>query len=183
MSIPIIMRKTALAAAVFLVLAACGSGETPLVEPTTSSASVSLPSTGELEAAAAELCTAGSWVGIREGTSLASEAAGLDVSEDVLFSAIRRHCPDTVYRPLTRAEIDWCGDGTGFGHNYFKVIAAGVEFDIESFSIVEATLIRRAANGLELSDYDVELLTAELQTMTESSRFERDWAEACRTTF
>jgi hypothetical protein len=179
------MRRTALAAAVFLVLAACGSGEAPLAQPTTSSsaATASLPSTDELETAAVGLCTAGAWVGIREGTSLASEAAGLDVPEDVLFSAIRRQCPDTVYRPLSQAEIDWCGDGTGFGHNYFTVIAAGVEFDIESFSIVEANLITRAANGLELSDYEVELLTAELQTMTESSRFERDWAEACRTTF
>ena len=29
----------------------------------------------------------------------------------------------------------------------------------------------------------IELLTAGLQTMSESSRFERDWATACRSTF
>jgi len=62
-------------------------------------------------------------------------------------------------------------------------VGAGVELDIESFSIVESKLVAKAANGVEMSDYEIELLTAELQTMTESSRFERDWAEACRTTF
>ncbi|MGI9649511.1 MAG: hypothetical protein ACR2OI_13445 [Acidimicrobiia bacterium] len=177
------MRKTALAAAVILVLAACGGSETPGAEPAPSSTAAALPSTGDLEAAATELCTAAGWVGIREGTGFASEAGLLDVSEDALWAAVRRQCPDTVYRPLTQAEVDWCGDGLGFGQNYFRVIAAGVEYDIESFSIVEATLVNRAANGLELSDYEVELLTAELQTMAESSRFERDWAEACRTTY
>ena len=60
------------------------------------------------------------------------------------------------------------------------VIAAGVNLGIESFIVVEGGLVSRAANGIELTDYEVELLTAELQTMSESSRFERDWAEACR---
>ena len=177
------MRTSALAAAVLVFLAACGGSETSAAQPAPSSTPASLPSTGDLEAAADELCTASAWVGIREGTGFASEAAQLEISEDVLFAAIRRRCPDTVYRPLSRAEVDWCGDGQGFGQNYFRVIAAGVEFDIESFSIVEANLVARAANGIEMSDYEIELLSAELQTMAESSRFERDWAEACRTTF
>jgi hypothetical protein len=142
-----------------------------------------LPPTADLEAAAQGVCTEHSWVGVRDGSHFSAQAAQFDMSSEQFFAAVRRQCPDTVYRPLSQAEVAWCGDGRGFGQNYFRVVAAGVDLDIESFSIVEAKLIARAANGIELSDYEVELLTAELQTMTESSRFERDWAEACRTTF
>lgn len=162
-------------------LAACGSSATAAPAPTT--APVDVPSTAALDAAADEICAAHAWVGLREDAKLETEAAALDATSDVVLSAVRRRCPDTVYEPLSRAEIDWCGDGLSFGRNYFRVIAAGVDLGIESFSIVEAGLVAKAAAGVELTDYEVELLTAELQTMSESSRFERDWAEACRTTF
>ena len=163
-------------------LTACGSQ--PAAAPTsTTSAAAPNPSTAELDAAATAICADHSWTGLREDVSFAEEAAAVDATDDVLWSAIRRTCPDTVYAPLSKAEVDWCGDGRSFGQNYFKVIAAGVELDIESFAVVERGLVTRAANGIELSDYEIELLTAELQTMSESSRFERDWAAACRTTF
>jgi len=177
------MRTTALAAAVLLVLAACGGGETPAAPPAPSSSLAALPGTAELDAAAQEVCTDHSWVGVREGSTFSAQADELGISNDAFLAAVRRQCPDTVYRPLSQAEIDWCGDGHGYGQNYFRVVGAGVELDIESFSIVESKLVAKAANGVEMSDYEIELLTAELQTMTESSRFERDWAEACRTTF
>ena len=164
------------------VLAACGS-QTAAVPASTTLPATPSPSTAELDALAEEICTEHAWIGIRDDADFSAQAATLEATSDAVLSAIRRGCPDTVYTPLTRAEIDWCGDGRSFGQNYFKVIAAGVRLGIESFAIVEGGLVSRAANGVELTDYEIELLTAELQTMSESSRFERDWAEACRTTF
>lgn len=71
-----------------------------------------------------------------------------------------------------------------FGRNFFLVVAAGVELGIESFTVVEPALVAKATDrSAELTDYEIELLTAELQTMSESSRFDRDWAQACRSTF
>ena len=164
------------------VLAACGSQSAAAPAPTTVPA-VPSPSTDQLDATAEEICADHVWTGIRDDTDFVAQASALDASSDVVLSAVRRACPQTVYSPLSQAEVDWCGDGRAFGLNYFKVIAAGIELGIESFAIVEGGLVSRAANGMELTDYEVELLTAQLQTMTESSRFERDWAEACRSTF
>jgi hypothetical protein len=174
--------KHVMAAALLWLVAACGSQPAAAPSSTTLLAAPS-PSTAELDAAADEICRGNSWTGIRDGASFAEEAAVLAVSSDVVLSAVRRACPDALFTPLSQAEVDWCGDGRSFGQNYFKVIAAGVDQGIESFAIVEADLIAKAANGIELTDYEIELLTAELQTMSESSRFERDWAEACRTTY
>jgi hypothetical protein len=141
------------------------------------------PTSGELERVAEDICTRSGWVGIAEPPSFTVESTALGVSDQAVEAAVRRHCPDTFYEPLTTAEVDWCGNGHSFGRNYFKVIAAGVDLGIESFAVVEGALVTKAANGIDLTDYEIELLTAELQTMSESSRFERDWAEACRTTY
>ena len=164
------------------VLAACGSE--PAARPaSTTLPAASSPSTDRLAAVAETICLDNAWIGIREDTSFAGPAAELDVASDDVLAAVRRHCPETVYVPLSKAEIDWCGDGLSFGQNYFKVIEAGIGLGVESFVVVEGGLVSRAANGVELTGYEIELLTAELQTMSESSRFERDWAEACRSTF
>ncbi len=164
------------------LLTACASQPAALPSSTTPPAAP-VPSTADLDAAAGRLCRDHAWTGISDSTSFDAEAAALDVSADVILSAVRRACPDTLYTPLSKAEVDWCGDGRSFGQNYFKVIAAGVDLGVESFVIVEGPLVSKAANGIELSDYEIEILTAELQTMSESSRFERDWAQACRSTF
>ena len=175
------MRHLPLLALIGL-LAACGSQAAAAPTSTTPLAVPSL-SSDALEAAAGAICADHAWVGIRDDGDFDEQATALEVTPDAVLAAVRRTCPDTVYTPLSRAEVDWCGDGRSFGLNYFKVIAAGVSLGIESFAIVEGGLVSKAANGIELTDYEIELLTAELQTMSESSRFERDWAEACRSTF
>jgi hypothetical protein len=167
-----------------LLLAACAQ---VTVETTTpSGANLAPPSesptTAALEEAASEICARHAWIGIREPAPFTDGAAGLGVTPDVLDAAVRRRCADSFYQPLSRAEADWCGDGLGFGRNFFLVVTAGVDLGVESFTIVEPGLVARASRGAELTDYEIELLTAELQTMTESSRFERDWATACRAT-
>lgn len=175
--------KRAVLAALCVLVAACGSSSEAAPLPSSTVAVAPSPSTAALDAAAAEVCQTHAWSGLRADARLTEYLPTAEVSADVLASAIRRTCPDVVYEPLSRAETDWCGDGMSFGRNYFKVIAAGVDLGIESFAVVEAGLVSKAANGVELSDYEVELLTAALQTMSESTRFERDWAAACRTTF
>lgn len=169
--------------ALLLILGSCSSVtvETGRLTGTTA---VENPSTTQVEAAAGEICARHVWVGIPEPAEFLEEATEMSVDPVILTLAVRRQCPNTIYRPLSRAEVDWCGDGLGFGQNFFAVIAEGVDLGIESFTVVEPGLLAKATNrNYELTDYEVELFTAELQTMTESSRFERDWAEACRATF
>lgn len=180
------MNRRASLAILALVLAACAE---VTVERTTLPDRALPPATVEaatdaVEATAIEICTEHAWVGIAEPARFADRAAELGVPDDVLAAAVRRHCPDTLYEPLSKAEVDWCGDGVSFGQNFFRVVEAGVDLGIESFAVVDPVLISRAASrSVELTDYDIELLTAGLQTMSESSRFERDWATACRSTF
>jgi len=180
------MNRRASLAILVLALAACAQ---VTVETTTLSDRALPPApagadTAAVDAAAGEICTEHAWVGIAEPVSFADQAAELGFAEDALTAAVRRNCPDTFYEPLTKAEVDWCGDGVSFGQNFFRVVEAGVDLGIESFAVVDPALIARAASRtVELSDYEVELLTAGLQTMSESSRFERDWAAACRSTF
>jgi hypothetical protein len=180
------MNRRASLAILALVLAACAQ---VTVETTTLSDRSLPPATvgpvsADVDPAAAEICTEHAWVGIAEPASFADRAAELGVADDVLTAAVRRQCPDTFYEPLSKAEVDWCGDGVSFGQNFFRVVEAGTDLGIESFAVVDPALISRAAGRtVELSDYDIELLTAGLQTMSESSRFERDWATACRSTF
>ncbi|MDH3540428.1 MAG: hypothetical protein OEP52_10555 [Acidimicrobiia bacterium] len=180
------MRRIAVTVAAALVLGACAevTVETSQLSSGTLLPSVADSTTGALEDLAADICRRHAWTGLPASTAFDAEAADLKVAEDVVASAVRRRCPDTIYEPLSRAEVDWCGTGTNFGQNFFRVVAAGVDLGIESFTIVEPALIAKVATrSAELSDYEVELLTAELQTMSESSRFARDWAEACRATF
>jgi hypothetical protein len=170
---------------VALALGACSE---VTVETSQLSGGTLLPSvadpTSALEALATDICTQHAWTGLRNTTAFDAEAGELGITEDLVANAITRRCPDTVYEPLSRAEVDWCGTGSNFGQNFFRVVQAGVDLGIESFTIVEPGLIAKATSrSAELSDYEVELLTAELQTMSESSRFERDWAEACRSTY
>jgi len=180
------MNRRASLAILALVLAACAQ---VTVETTTLSDRALPPATvgqvsADVDPAASEICTEHAWVGIAEPASFADRAAELGVADDVLAAAVRRQCPDTFYEPLSKAEVDWCGDGVSFGQNFFRVVEAGTDLGIESFAVVDPALISRAASRtVELSDYDIELLTAGLQTMSESSRFERDWATACRSTF
>ena len=174
---------TRLLAALVLVLGACSS---VTVETTTLSGSVPpvTTATTEVDSTAQDICQERVWVGIPEPGLFPAEADNLSVEPAFLTQAVRSRCPDTFYEPLTKAEVDWCGDGFGFGQNFFMVIGAGLDLGIESFTVVEAGLLAKATSrSAELSDYEIELFTAELQTMTESSRFERDWAEACRATF
>lgn len=180
------MKRLAVVIAAALVVGACSevtvetsqlSGGTllPPVEDTTTAA---------LEQLADTICTQNAWSGITETAIFEEESASLGVSSEAVSSAVHRRCPDTIYEPLSRAEIDWCGTGSNFGQNFFLVVEAGVDLGIESFTIVEPALIAKATSRTtELTDYEVELFTAELQTMSESSRFERDWAAACRSTF
>jgi hypothetical protein len=180
------MPGRALIAALCLVFTAC----TQVTVETTTLSDRALPpadaaTTGlAAEEAAAGICEANAWAGMPEPATFAGPASELDVDEEALAAAVRRRCPDLFYEPLSRAEIDWCGDGVSFGQNFFRVVQAGVDLGIQSFAVVDPGLISKAAGRTaELSDYDIELLTAGLQTMAESSRFERDWAEACRSTF
>lgn len=180
------MRRLAVVIAAVLVVGACSevtvetsqlSGGTllPPVEDTTAAA---------LDVLTTDICAQHAWAGLPAATVFEAEAADLGVTEDTVANAVRRRCPDTFYEPLSRAEVDWCGTGSNFGQNFFLVVEAGVDLGIESFTIVEPGLIAKATSrSAELSDYEVELFTAELQTMSESTRFERDWAEACRSTF
>ena len=180
------MRRLAVTIAALLLLAACSevTVETSRLSGGTLLPSVEDPTDAALHELASDICTQHAWTGLPTGTVFEDEASDLGVTEDTVSNAVRRECPDTFYEPLSRAEVDWCGSGSNFGQNFFHVVEAGVELGIESFSIVEPALIAKATSrSAELSDYDVEMLTAELQTMSESSRFERDWAEACRSTF
>ena len=169
--------------ALMLVVAACA--QVSVQTTTLSSGSLpESPQTSKVDGSAAEICSEHAWVGIAEPAEFTAEAGRLSVEPDVLIRAVRAACPETFYQPLSRAEVDWCGDGKGFGQNFFRVVQAGVGLGIESFSIIESGLVAKATNrNYDLSDYEVELLTAELQTMSESTRFERDWATACRDTF
>ena len=179
------MNGRTLAAILGFVLAAC----TQVTVETTTLTDRSLPpaeigpATNAAAIAAPAICDESAWTGIAEPATLAEQAAELGIADEVLVSAVRRACPEVFYEPLSRAEMDWCGDGVSFGQNFFRVVAAGVDLDIESFVVVDAGLISKAANrSTELTDYEIELLTAGLQTMAESSRFDRDWAAACRST-
>jgi hypothetical protein len=180
------MKRLAGFLAAVLVVAACAE---VTVETSQLSGGTLLPPIADsteaaLEALTTDICAQHAWTGLHAETAFDDEAAQLGVTEDTVATAVRRRCPDTLYEPLSRAEVDWCGTGSNFGQNFFRVVEAGVDLGIESFTIVEPGLIAKATSrGAELTDYEVELLTAELQTMSESSRFERDWAEACRTTF
>ena len=165
-----------------VVLAACGS-PAPAATPAPTTAAALPADTSAVDDTAGEICRQHAWTGIRAGVEFTVEADTLGIAGDVLTGAVRRTCPDTWYEPLSQAEIDWCGDGLGFGRNFFTVVAAGVEGGVESFTVVDPGLVSKAAAGRELSDYEIELLTAGLQTMSESSRFDRDWAAACRLTF
>ncbi|NNF87288.1 MAG: hypothetical protein HKO63_10485 [Acidimicrobiia bacterium] len=179
------MNRRVSLAILALVLAACAqvTVETTTLSDRSLPPATAGPDPADLEAAATEICTEHGWVGIAEPASFADEAAALGVADDVLAAAVHRRCPESFYEPLAKAEVDWCGDGLGFGQNFFRVVEAGVDLGIESFVVVDAGLISKAAaRRVELSDYEVELLTAGLQTMSESSRFERDWAAACRST-
>ncbi len=180
-----LMKTIAYLVAAMLVLAACAevTVETTTLSGGTLTPPVENPTTAALDELAADVCTEHAWVGLPETTSFDQEAAPLGATSDVVLAAVRRRCPDTLYQPLSRAEVDWCGTGTNFGQNFFMVVEAGVALGIESFTVVEPGLIAKASARGELSDCEIELLTAELQTMSESSRFERDWAEACRSTF
>lgn len=169
--------------AVLLLLGACAS-TTVEFEPLATPLPDDTAGVEELAGIAADLCLRHAWVGIAEPGLFPAEAAELGVEPARLTHAVRAECPDTFYEPLSKAEVDWCGDGRGFGQNFFLVIEAGLDLGIESFTVVEPGLLAKArSRSAELDDYEVELLTAELQTMTESSRFERDWAAACRSTF
>ena len=180
------MNARTLAAVLGLALAAC----TQVTVETTTLSDRSLPpaaagpSTDAAANAAPAICDEHAWTGIAEPATLAEQAGELGIADEDLVAAVRRACPDVFYEPLSRAEMDWCGDGVSFGQNFFRVVAAGVDLDIESFVVVDPGLISKAASRrAELTDYEIELLTAGLQTMSESSRFERDWAAACRSTF
>lgn len=165
-----------------VVLTACASAA-PAATPSPTTV-VALPTdTSAVEDTAEEICRDHAWTGIRAGVVFTVEADAIGISGDVLTGAVRRACPGSWYEPLSQAEIDWCGDGLGFGRNFFTVVGAGVEAGVESFTVVDPALVSKAAAGRELTDYEIELLTAGLQTMTESSRFDRDWAAACRLTF
>ncbi len=77
--------------------------------------------------------------------------------------------------------VMWWGGNTGDGG--FRVVEAGVELDLPSFSVVDLPLLRKAKQvGADLSDYEVELFTAEIVSMAATSGFSRDWAVACRET-
>ncbi|NNL68893.1 MAG: hypothetical protein HKO70_02910 [Acidimicrobiia bacterium] len=165
-----------------VVLAACASAA-PAATPAPTTAAALPTDTTSVDDAADEICREHAWIGIRAGVEFTAEAEGAGVAPGVLTGAVRRACPDTWYEPLSQAEIDWCGDGLGFGRNFFTVVAAGVDAGVESFTVVDPGLVSKAAAGRELTDYEIELLTAGLQTLTESSRFDRDWASACRLTF
>ena len=179
------MRLTGLAATLLLVAGACSqvTVETSSLSGGTLVPAAENPSTIALEAAADAVCTDKAWVGIAEPGSFADEADALGVTPGLMSAAVRRRCPGTFYKQLSDAEVGWCGDGLHFGSNLLLVVEAGIDLGIESFSIVEPGLVAKASKASgDLTDYEIELLTAELQTMIESSRFERDWAQACRST-
>ncbi len=179
------MKRRTLWAVLGLALAACSqvTVETTTLSGGTLAPANESPATAAADAAAPGICNDHSWVGISEPASFADRAADLGLDEAALTRAVRRLCPEIFFEPLSKAEVDWCGDGVSFGQNFFRVVAAGVDLGIESFAVVQPGTISKAAGRVELTDYEVELLTAGLQTMSESSRFERDWAEACRSTF
>jgi len=180
------MNGRTLTAVLALVLAACTQVKvetTTLTDRSLPPAEVG-PSSNSAAIAAPAICDENVWTGIAEPATLAEQAGELGIADEVLVAAVRRACPDVFYEPLSRAEMDWCGDGVSFGQNFFRVVAAGVDLDIESFVVVDPGLISKAANrSTELTDYEIEILTAGLQTMSESARFDRDWAAACRATF
>lgn len=180
------MRLLAVTIVAALVVGACSEGT---VETSRLSSGTPLPPVEDSTAAAlddlaTDICAEYAWTGLPAATQFDAQAGDLGVMGDTVASAVRRRCPETLYEPLSQPEVDWCGTGSNFGQNFFLVVEAGVDLGIESFSIVEPALIAKATSrSAELTDYEVEMLTAELQTMSESSRFERDWAEACRSTF
>lgn len=180
------MNKRTILAVSALLLGACAQ---VTVETTTlSGGSMAVPSedpaASRVRETAGRICEEHAWIGIEEPASFGEAAAEIEVEPAVVAAAVRRECPESFYQPLSRSEADWCGEGMSFGRNFFLVVAAGVELGIESFTVVEPALVAKATDrSAELTDYEIELLTAELQTMSESSRFDRDWAQACRSTF
>lgn len=175
-----------LALSLVVLAAACGGSSTsPTTEalPSVSITTIAQPSA--IDVRAADLCAAGAWTGIAE-TSFQAEldARPIDgVTAAVLSHAVRATCPDSVYTPLSQAEIDWCGNGIDFSVNFFNVVEAGIDLGLPSFRMVEAGLLAKVTRrGSDPSEYELELIAAELETMVSTSGFARDWAAACRST-
>ena len=185
------IRMLSAAISTALLMSACGSegpgsdGGAPTINTSISTADV-----GEVDLAVEELaesmCRAAVWSGIERGVSFQSELDAARIpgaTEGELVDAVYRQCSDAFYDSLSSAELDWCGSGRVLSRNFFLVVEAGVELDLPSFSVVDLPLLRKAKQvGADLSDYEVELFTAEIVSMAATSGFSRDWAAACRAT-
>lgn len=169
-----------------LLAAACGGADAaPVTEALPSVSSTTLAALSAVDQRAADLCAAGTWTGIAD-TSFQAEldARPIEgVTAAALSAEVHATCPDSVYTPLSQAEIDWCGDGVDFSVNFFSVVEAGIELGLPSFRMVEGDLLAKVTRrGSNPSEYELELITLELETMISTSGFTRDWAAACRST-
>lgn len=171
-------RLTLFLTALSLIGSACGDGDSDAARfpAITASPVPTLPLA--LQSAVDTTCQLGFWEGIAEGSF--HDGDGYTASE--LRSAVWLVCPDYIYEPLSPAEVTWCGNGYEFSRNYFNVIEAGIEAGIPSFRVVEPHLIAKARRGARLNDHETELLQAEIESMTNASGFDWDWARACRLT-
>lgn len=178
---------TAVVGITFLTSACGAEGSAPIpsaaVPTVTIAAEAANPAVQER---AEEICRAAVWTGIDSRTSFQEEfdanlipgATRADLSE-----AVNARCPDAFYDALNPAELEWCGSGRVLSRNFFNVVESGVALELPSFSVVDMPLLRKAKRiGADLSDYEIELFTAEIVSMAATSGFTRDWAAACRAT-
>lgn len=179
------MKRLVLALAV--LASACGGSEAaPTTEALPSVSTTTAADTSALDNRAIELCASGAWTGIADTLFQAElDARPIEgATAAVLERAVRSVCPDSIYTPLSQAEIDWCGDGVNFSVNFFKVVEAGIDLGLPSFRMVEPDLLSKVTRpGSQPSEYELELISLELESMTGTSGFARDWAAACRSTF
>ena len=166
-----------------LLLVACGDRmvDSPAALPPVTPSPA--PTLVDLAAeAAAGVCHQGTWTGIPTD-SFEELADGGDYSAGALHGAVITRCPNLVYGPLSDAETTWCGNGYEISRNYFNVIEAGIELELPSFSVVDASLLAKAKARKQLSEYEFDLLNAELEAMSKAPGFDWDWSRACRSTF
>jgi hypothetical protein len=185
------IRMLSAAISTALLVSACGSESPgPAGGAPTFATAISTANVGQVDLAveelAASMCRAAVWSGIERGVSFQSELDAAPIpgaTEIELADAVYRQCYDAFYDSLNPAELDWCGSGRVLSRNFFRVVEAGVELDLPSFSVVDLPLLRKAKQvGADLSDYEIELFTVEITSMAATSGFSRDWAAACRAT-
>ena len=181
-------RNVIAALSLALVAAACGAVDSaPARAGPASAPSITVDAIDSaVQKLAEDVCRAAVWTGIDSRISFQDELGANPIPGATaadLAEAVDARCSDAFYDALNAAELDWCGSGEVLSRNFFNVAESGVALNLPSFSVVDMPLLRKAKRvGADLTDYEIELFTAEIVSMAATSGFARDWAAACRAT-